>query len=261
MFSLCLNIFGIGTGKTSLCKAVSQKLAIRLQQRYSQGQLIEINAHSLFSKWFSESGKLVLKLFSKIQEMIEDEDAFICVLIDEVESLTSARKSAMNGNEPSDAIRVVNAVLTQIDKLKQYKNVLILATSNIAQAIDLAFIDRADVKFFIGNPGLQARYQILKSCIDELCRVDIISTTQDNYLSDQFDTQNSSNNNELTNKLIKICESCNGLSGRNLRKLPFLAHTFFIKSPQISLDNYLNALYHAVEKESLLRKKLQEETL
>lgn len=27
--------------------------------RYSQCQLIEVNAHSLFSKWFSESGKLV----------------------------------------------------------------------------------------------------------------------------------------------------------------------------------------------------------
>ena len=52
-----------GTGKTSLCKALAQKLAIRLSDRYNYGQLIEINAHSLFSKWFSESGKLVMKLF------------------------------------------------------------------------------------------------------------------------------------------------------------------------------------------------------
>ena len=35
--------------------------------RYSQGVLIEVNAHSLFSKWFSESGKLVSRLFAKIQ--------------------------------------------------------------------------------------------------------------------------------------------------------------------------------------------------
>jgi len=48
-----------GTGKTSLCKALAQKLSIRLNARYSQSQLVEINAHSLFSKWFSESGKLV----------------------------------------------------------------------------------------------------------------------------------------------------------------------------------------------------------
>ena len=43
-----------GTGKTSLCKALAQKLVIQLSSRYSYGQLIEINSHSLFSKWFSE---------------------------------------------------------------------------------------------------------------------------------------------------------------------------------------------------------------
>lgn len=43
-----------GTGKTSLCKALAQKAAIRLNQRFSRGELVEINSHSLFSKWFSE---------------------------------------------------------------------------------------------------------------------------------------------------------------------------------------------------------------
>lgn len=42
----------------------------------------------------------------------------VVVLIDEVESLTSARQSAINSQEPSDAIRVVNAVLTQLDSLR-----------------------------------------------------------------------------------------------------------------------------------------------
>lgn len=60
--------------------------------RYSQGELVEVNAHSLFSKWFSESGKLVSKLFAKITELVEEEDTLVFVLIDEVESLTSARK-------------------------------------------------------------------------------------------------------------------------------------------------------------------------
>ena len=48
-----------GTGKTSLCKALAQKLSIRLSHRYSYGQLVEINSHSLFSKWFSEVYTLV----------------------------------------------------------------------------------------------------------------------------------------------------------------------------------------------------------
>ncbi|XP_051465184.1 pachytene checkpoint protein 2 homolog isoform X2 [Apus apus] len=108
-----------GTGKTSLCKALAQKLTIRLSYRYRYGQLIEINSHSLFSKWFSESGKLVTKMFQKIQELIDDKDALVFVLIDEVESLTAARSAFRAGTEPSDAIRVVNAVLTQIDQIKR----------------------------------------------------------------------------------------------------------------------------------------------
>ena len=60
--------------------------------RYRCGQLVEVNAHSLFSKYFSESGKLVSRLFGKITELVEDEGSLVFVLIDEVESLTSARK-------------------------------------------------------------------------------------------------------------------------------------------------------------------------
>ena len=54
------------------------------------------------------------------------------------------------GSEPSDAIRVVNALLTQLDSIKNAPNVLILTTSNITGAIDLAFVDRADIKQYIG---------------------------------------------------------------------------------------------------------------
>ena len=54
--------------------------------------MVEISAHSLFSKYFSESGKLVQKLFRRIGEIIEEPDCLVFILIDEVESLTVARK-------------------------------------------------------------------------------------------------------------------------------------------------------------------------
>lgn len=43
-----------GTGKTSLCKALAQKLSIRFNRIFYRVELVEINSHSLFSKWFSE---------------------------------------------------------------------------------------------------------------------------------------------------------------------------------------------------------------
>lgn len=58
-----------------------------------------------------------MKLFRKIQEHVEQNDNLVFVLIDEVESLAHNRK--VGGNEPSDAIRVVNALLTQIDNIKK----------------------------------------------------------------------------------------------------------------------------------------------
>eukprot|EP00891_Asterochloris_glomerata_P006835 jgi/Astpho2/6835/fgenesh1_pm.00105_%23_10_t len=180
-----------GTGKTSLAKALAQKLVIRFGDRFSRGQLVEVNAHSLFSKWFSESGKLVSRLFARIQETLEDADCLTFVLIDEVESLTAARKAAISGGEPSDSIRAVNALLTQLDALKRFNNVMVLTTSNLPDSIDLAFVDRADIRAYIGPPPLRAQYEILRSCLQA--------------------------------SGLRGC-ACSGWSGRALRRLPFLAH-------------------------------------
>ncbi|GFQ05683.1 pachytene checkpoint protein 2 homolog [Phtheirospermum japonicum] len=226
-----------GTGKTSLCKALAQKLSIRFSSRYPQCQLIEVNAHSLFSKWFSESGKLVAKLFSKIQEMVEDESNLVFVLIDEVESLAAARKAALSGSEPSDSIRVVNALLTQMDKLKSAPNVIVLTTSNITAAIDIAFVDRADIKAYVGPPTLQARYEILRSCLVELLRTGIVSNSEfqgGDHLLPSFNCLKEKLNTtvipeavvpfNICKQLLEAAEACEGLSGRALRKLPFLTH-------------------------------------
>ena len=70
-----------GTGKTSLCKALAQKISVRFASQFSSIHLVEINAHSLFSKWFSESGKLVMNLFARIRLLLEDKTSFVCILI------------------------------------------------------------------------------------------------------------------------------------------------------------------------------------
>ena len=72
-------------------QALAHKLCIRHSgSRFDYGHLIEINSHSLFSKWFSESGKLVQKMFEVIEDLVNDPRALVCVLIDEVEYRESA---------------------------------------------------------------------------------------------------------------------------------------------------------------------------
>ena len=52
----------------------------------------------------------------------------------------------MASGEPSDAIRAVNAVLTNLDAIRNNPNVMILTTSNLTNALDGAFMDRADIQ-------------------------------------------------------------------------------------------------------------------
>uniref|UniRef100_A0A1B6FQZ4 AAA+ ATPase domain-containing protein n=2 Tax=Proconiini TaxID=565685 RepID=A0A1B6FQZ4_9HEMI len=238
-----------GTGKTSLCKALAHKLAIRTGSRYTHGQLVEINSHSLFSKYFSESGKLVVKMFDKIKELIEDNNSLVCVLIDEVESLTRARESSMSGSEPSDLIRAVNSVLTQIDQMRKYPNVMILTTSNITEAIDVAFLDRADIKQYIGLPSYHAIFIIYMSCIKELIRVNIIlsSPEMDSLTFGRLSLdQGEKEENRNVQRLLAVSRLSEGLSGRMLRKIPFLTHALFVKARTVSLDVFISAMESAV---------------
>ncbi|DAA17766.1 pachytene checkpoint protein 2 homolog [Bos indicus x Bos taurus] len=247
-----------GTGKTSLCKALAQKLTIRLSSRYRYGQLVEINSHSLFSKWFSESGKLVTRMFQKIQDLIDDKDALVFVLIDEVESLTASRNACRAGTEPSDAIRVVNAVLTQIDQIKRHSNVVILTTSNITERIDVAFVDRADIRQYIGPPSAAAIFKIYLSCLEELMRCQIIYPRQQLLTLRELEMIGFIENNvsKLSLLLSEISRKSEGLSGRVLRKLPFLAHALYIQAPTVTIEGFLQALSLAVEKQFEERKKL-----
>ncbi|XP_017480126.1 PREDICTED: pachytene checkpoint protein 2 homolog [Rhagoletis zephyria] len=229
-----------GTGKTSLCKALAQKLAIRVRRTFRHTHLIEINSHSLFSKWFSESGKLVMRLFAKIREIVIDPNNLVCVLIDEVESLAYAR-DCMSGQEPKDAMRVVNALLTQLDAIKEHPNVLILATSNLAETIDLAFLDRADIKQYIGLPSAAAVKRIYVTMLTEMMRIGIINE------------QSLTEDERHEGLLSALAERSNGLSGRTLRKLPFLAHAVHTASSDYDLDgkirlsDFLDAMLAALE--------------
>ncbi|KAH0566948.1 pachytene checkpoint protein 2 homolog [Cotesia glomerata] len=227
-----------GTGKTSLCKALAQKAAIRLNQKFTRGELVEINSHSLFSKWFSESGKLVMKLFTEIKTLLEDPESLVCILIDEVESLAHARKACINGTEPSDSIRVVNSLLTQLDQIKRYKNVLIMTTSNVTEAIDLAFVDRADIKQYIGHPGEDAIAMIYYTCLKELERTGLLKDDGSQDRSVDVEPY-------LKSDLVPTSV---GLSGRTLRKIPFLAHALHLNGiDQCTTSVFLHAMVKAVK--------------
>uniref|UniRef100_A0A915Q348 AAA+ ATPase domain-containing protein n=1 Tax=Setaria digitata TaxID=48799 RepID=A0A915Q348_9BILA len=227
-----------GTGKTSLCKALAQKLSIRFSQKYKSIYFVEINSHSLFSKFFSESGKLIQNMFRQIEELAEDSKAFVFVLIDEIESLTIARGALLSRNEPTDAIRAVNAVLTQVDHIRRRNNIFIFTTSNIIQSLDEAFTDRTDLSRLVGYPSADAIYTIFSSCIQEMQRIGVVQP--DPWFSKRYA------NDRHCEKLMQLSRRASGLSGRCLRQLPVIGYSK-LPADQLSIDQCLDVLEKAVE--------------
>lgn len=198
-----------------------------------------------------------MKMFQQIQEVIEMESCLVCVLIDEVESIAYARGN-ISTNEPSDSVRVVNSVLTQLDKIRMYPNVLIITTSNLTSSIDLAFLDRADIVINIGEPSVDAVYKIISSSIIELAEKEIIVKDRPEDGIDEFNVETIVNFDKFQdlkqfhafsngNILQQICKEATGFSGRSLRKLPFLTHALFMKKDSATLREYLIALRSAVD--------------
>lgn len=243
-----------GTGKTTLCKALAQKVFIRNSEKFSNGLLLDINAHSLFSKWFSESGKLVMKLFDHIHELADDTETLLVLLVDEVESIASSRTASCSSNEPGDAIRVVNSVLTSLDSLRRRSNVMILCTSNMLSNIDSAFLDRIDLSIRLGPPDKAARFRIIASCLVELYMKGIIDDSDHDEFYTwagvsirgpndfQADYDDTDWNAEERRTMYYILEDSDDCSGRALRKIPLIAHASFVDKPKISLQEFLVAV-------------------
>lgn len=264
-----------GTGKTSLCRGLSQKLAIRLGKHYPQSKLVEINAHSLGSKYFGESGKLVSKAFESIELLLEEEeDSFVCVFVDEIETLAARRERALSSKEPFDAVRAVNALLTGLDRLKHHHNVIVICTSNLVTALDQAFLDRVDIKQFVPHLSNKTIYGIYKECLEELswrgiiegASFDVVQVKpEDPQTALQYVEQPARFlmlpmfeemllnyqifPNAIPKQLADAASASVGLSGRTIRRLPALSLVLHCSSSQCDIRAALQALRRCITSE------------
>src|SRR5205085_6683751 len=91
------------------------------------------------------------------------------VLIDEVESFAVRRASASFETNPVDVHRATDAVLLGIDAVaKGLPRVLFVATTNFIEAVDDAFLSRADLVMQFALPDEATIAAILKHSIEEL---------------------------------------------------------------------------------------------
>src|SRR5207253_3240998 len=88
------------------------------------------------------------------------------VLLDEVESMAVARSAASLEANPADVHRATDAVLTALDQVsRDHPHIVFVATSNFTEALDEAFVSRADVAIALPLPDVEAITAILRQTL------------------------------------------------------------------------------------------------
>ncbi len=109
-----------GTGKTMLARIIASQ---------AKAAFFEISGPEIFSKWYGQSEELLRRLFERAAE----EDRAI-IFFDEIDSVAGQRDDEVH--EASK--RVVAQLLTLMDGFTAASNVVVIATTNRPQDLDVA---------------------------------------------------------------------------------------------------------------------------
>lgn len=156
-----------GTGKTTLARGLASRTAASVSG-LGTFRFIEVEPHALASAALGRSQQAVRHLLSSV--IAEQASASPCiVLLDEVETLAASRAKMSLEANPVDVHRATDAVLAQMDQLAaSTPDLLFLATSNFAEAVDEAFLSRADLVVTIDRPGRDACREILRDSVERI---------------------------------------------------------------------------------------------
>lgn len=220
-----------GTGKTSLARGLANRVAECFKEK--RFHFIAVEPHALANSGLGKSQQAVRNLLQST--IAEHADAGpLIVLLDEVETLSPDRKKLSMESNPIDVHRATDAVLASIDYLaSKYPNLLFIATSNFTEAVDDAFISRADLIEAISLPTEAAIQDIL---IDSLQALAVKWPSIKKLLT--------------ISQLKPVIKLCVGLDGRQIRKAVLSACA---SNKEVALDP--NLLTIDLLKQAVDRKK------
>ena len=195
-----------GTGKTSIARGLASRTAASLSSTLTY---MEVEPHALASASLGKSQQGVCHLLGTV--IGEEASAGPCiVLLDEVETLAADRRKMSLEANPVDVHRATDAVLAQLDQLAASNpQLLFVATSNFAGAIDEAFLSRADLIVSIDLPSAEACRRIL---FDTLNRIASVYPGVARLLTDST--------------VAMAAERAVGLDGRRIRKAVLAAMAY-----------------------------------
>jgi pachytene checkpoint protein 2 len=192
-----------GTGKTTLARGLAQMAARGVAPRGAT-TYVEIDPHAFPSELLGESQRNISQLMMDTIPELAARRPHTIVLVDEVESFAVRRSSASFGSNPVDVHRATDALLAGIDAVAaDLPRVLFLATTNFAEAVDEAFVSRADLVLQLSLPDTTTIAQIIRHSLHELAL--LWSGTRPLARDDGLHA--------------KLAAACAGFDGRRVRKL------------------------------------------
>jgi SpoVK/Ycf46/Vps4 family AAA+-type ATPase len=192
-----------GTGKTTLGRGLAQVAALALAARGAT-TLVEINPHAFPSDMLGESQRNITRLMQDTIPEIAARRPHTVVLIDEVEAFAVRRTTASFETNPVDVHRATDAILLGIDEIaRSLPNVLFVTTTNFIEAVDDAFLSRADLVLHFELPDVDTIGRIITHSLVELgaqwpALMPLAGQSQD---------------------IADLAASCEGWNGRRVRKL------------------------------------------
>jgi ATP-dependent 26S proteasome regulatory subunit len=192
-----------GTGKTTLARGLAQMAARGVASRGAT-TYVEIDPHAFPSELLGESQRNISQLMMDTIPELAARRPHTIVLVDEVESFAVRRSSASFGANPVDVHRATDALLAGIDAVAtDLPRVLFIATTNFADAVDEAFLSRADLVLHLSLPDTATIARIFRHSLHELAGLwsGTRALAQDDGLHE------------------KLASACAGFDGRQVRKL------------------------------------------
>lgn len=186
-----------------------------------------------------------------------DPEEFICVIIDEVETIAITREASAHG-ESQESLRATNAFLTGLDRTKRFPNIVFLCTSNMVKSLDAAFLDRCGLKIAVDPPTKASQYAILRGQIQKLITRGIVHShvMLPSYRDAEIDRDDDP---ELPgSRVLHILELINSsrskhseaaISGRLLTQLPELALLRYLRGEHCDLNKALGLIEQYVQAE------------
>jgi len=192
-----------GTGKTTLARGLAQTAALAVANRGATTH-VEIDPHAFPSELLGESQRNITQLMTDTIPELAARRPHTVVLIDEVESFAVRRSAASFSANPVDVHRATDALLAGIDAVAtDLPRVLFVATTNFADAVDEAFVSRADLVLTLSLPDSATIGQIVRHSLLELAVLwpRVAALAHDDGLH------------------AKLADACAGFDGRRVRKL------------------------------------------